>query len=81
LSVALKLLLLPLTVVSLARLLGVDGADRAVAVIAASVPTSGAAYVLARQLGGNAPLMAEIVTVQTLFAMVSMPLMMAVLAG
>jgi predicted permease len=81
LSIGIKLILLPVAAVILARLFGVDGADRTVAVIAASVPTSGAAYVLARQLGGNAPLMAEIVTVQTLFAMVTMPLAMAVLTG
>jgi predicted permease len=81
LSIGLKLLLLPVTAVTLARLLGVEGADRAVALIAGSVPTSSAAYVLARQLGGDAPLMAEIVTVQTVFAMVTMPLMMALLAS
>jgi predicted permease len=50
-------------------------------VIAASVPTASAAYVLARQLGGDAPLMAEILTLQTLLAMITMPLMVALLSG
>jgi predicted permease len=45
------------------------------------VPTASASYVLARQLGGNAPLMAEILTLQTLLALATMPLMMALLAG
>ena len=40
------------------------------------MPSASASYVLARQLGGNARLMAEILTLQTLLAMVSMPLMM-----
>lgn len=81
LSVALKLVLLPLAAVLIARALGVSGSDIAIAVVAASVPTASASYVLARQLGGNAPLMAEILTLQTLLAMVTMPVMMAVLAG
>jgi predicted permease len=81
LSVVLKLVFLPFVVVGIARSFGVSGADIAVAVIAASVPTASASYVLARQLGGNAPLMAEILTLQTLLAMVTMPVMMAILAG
>ncbi len=75
-AVALKLLLMPLMAASLARLFGVTGDDLAVVVIAGSVPSASASYVLARQLGGNARLMAEILTLQTLLAMVSMPLMM-----
>jgi predicted permease len=41
------------------------------------VPSTSSAYVLARQMGGNAPLMAEIITVQTLFAIVTMPIAIA----
>jgi predicted permease len=81
LSIALKLFLLPLVAVSLARVLGVGGIDIAITVVAASVPTASGAYVLARQLGGNAPLMAEIITLQTLVAMMTMPLMMSLLAS
>ena len=77
----LKLIAMPVIAVSLARLFGVEGSDIAVAVIAASVPTASASYVLARQLGGNAPLMAEILTLQTLLAMMTMPLMIALLTG
>ncbi|HEY8383637.1 MAG TPA: AEC family transporter [Microvirga sp.] len=81
LAIGLKLVLMPILAVLLARSFGVDGADIAVAVIAASVPTASASYVLARQLGGNAPLMAEILTLQTVLALVSMPLMMTLLTG
>jgi predicted permease len=79
LTVGLKLFLLPFVAVAIARLLGVDGHDMAVTVIAASVPTASAAYVLARQMGGNAPLMAEILTLQTLLALGTMPLMITFL--
>ena len=41
------------------------------------MPTASSAYTLARQLGGDAPLMAAIVTVQTAIAFVTLPLTMA----
>lgn len=78
-SCLLKLLALPLIAVFLARLGGVSGDDIAVTVIAASVPSASSGYVLARQMGGNAPLMAEILILQLLIAMVSMPLLIAFL--
>ncbi|MCP8939860.1 AEC family transporter [Alsobacter sp. SYSU M60028] len=79
-SMALKLVVMPLVAASLARLLGVTGAGVAVTVICTAVPTASASYVLARQMGGDAPLMAEIITVQTLAAMATMPLAIALLA-
>jgi malonate transporter and related proteins len=78
-ATALKLLLMPVLAAALARGLGVGGADLAVAIVAASVPTASASYILARQLGGNAPLMAEILTLQTLLAMATMPLAIGLL--
>ena len=79
-TVGLKLFAMPIAAALLARAFGVEGPDLAVAVIAASVPTAAGAYVLARQLGGNAPLMAEILTLQTVTAMASMPVMLTMLA-
>jgi malonate transporter and related proteins len=79
LTSGLKLLLMPLLAVTLARFVGVGGNDLVVTIVAASVPTASAAYVLARQMGGNAPLMAEILTLQTLVALVSMPLLITLL--
>ncbi len=74
-AAGLKLILMPLMAVTFARFLGVGGNDVVVTIIAASVPSASAAYVLARQMGGNASLMAEILTLQTLAALVSMPLL------
>ena len=45
----------------------------------ATLPTATSAYILARQLGGDAPLMAGIISGQTLLAMVSIPLLLSVL--
>jgi predicted permease len=79
LTVGLKLFLMPVMAMTIARLLGVSGNDIIVTIIAASVPTASGAYVLARQMGGNASLMAEILTLQTLLALGSMPLLITLL--
>ncbi len=76
-AIALKLVVMPLLVAGLARILGAEGPAFQVAIIAASVPTATASYILARQMGGNAPVMAEIVTLQTLAAVGTLPLVMS----
>ncbi len=74
-----RLLLMPVLAASLARAFGVDGAALTVTVICAAVPTASGAYLLARQLGGDHALMAEILTVQTLLALVTLPGMLLLL--
>ena len=76
-SLALKLIAMPLFALAWARWWGLEGAALGVAMLSSSVPTATGSYVLARQLGGDAPLMAEILTVQTLVALATMPLMMS----
>ncbi|MBU2875521.1 AEC family transporter [Marinobacter salexigens] len=78
-SSVLKLLLFPLMATGLAVLLGLDGTLVQVAILLATLPTATSAYILARQLGGDAPLMAGIISGQTLLAMVSIPLMLSIL--
>jgi malonate transporter len=79
LTAGLKLILMPALAGTLAGLVGVTGDDMTVTIIAASVPSASAAYVLARQMGGNAGLMAEILTLQTLLALISMPVLISLL--
>jgi malonate transporter len=79
LTAGLKLILLPVIAGTLAGFAGVTGNDMTVTIIAASVPCASAAYVLARQMGGNAGLMAEILTLQTLLALLSMPVLISLL--
>jgi predicted permease len=45
-----------------------------------AVPTSSSGYVLARQMGGDAPLLAQIITLQTIFAALTMPIAIALVA-
>ncbi len=76
---AFKLLLYPLAFVLIARLVGLSAQAMSVFLVFALLPTASSAYILARQLGGDAPLMAAIITLQTLLAMVTMPLMLLIL--
>lgn len=75
----LKLVAFPLITAGLALLLGLDGLMVQVAVLLATLPTATSAYILARQLGGDALLMAGIISGQTLLAIASIPLMLSLL--
>ncbi|MCC5977057.1 MAG: AEC family transporter [Salinarimonas sp.] len=79
LSIGLKLFLLPIIAITIARLAGVTGDDLAIVAIATTVPTASGGYILAKQMGGDAPLMAEIITLQTLLAILTMPVMITLL--
>ncbi len=76
LASAIKLAVLPLLAALAGWMLGVDATSRYVIVIFASLPCGPAAYVLAKQLGGDHKLMAEIVTIQTLAAFLTMPVLL-----
>jgi len=67
-AAVIKLLILPAIVLGLAALLQLEGVGASVAVLFAALPTAPSAYVLAEQMEGDAPLMASILTVQTLLA-------------
>ena len=71
-----RLLGMPLLMFTGAWLFDIDGLPLVVAVLAGAVPTAASSYVLARQMGGDAPLMANLITVQVLFAVVTLPCMM-----
>ncbi|MDQ7731863.1 AEC family transporter [Halomonas sp. SpR1] len=70
---SIKLLLMPALVLALTWILQLDSVSRDVALLFAALPTATSAYILARQLGGDAELMAAIITGQTLLAMLTLP--------
>ncbi|QCK87050.1 AEC family transporter [Phreatobacter aquaticus] len=76
-TTVLKLALMPAMAGSIAYALGVTGAPMQVVLLSAGMPTASGSYILARQMGGDAPLMAEILTVQTLVAVLTVPLVLA----
>jgi hypothetical protein len=75
-STLMKLLLLPAITWGIGQLLGLAGVELAIAVLYSGLPTATSAYILARQLGGDAPLMANLCTVQTLISMLTIPLIL-----
>jgi hypothetical protein len=69
-----RLIGMPVIVIAMSWLVGLDGLARTVAIIAGAVPTAATAYVMARKMGGNAELMSSIVTFQVIVAFFTLPM-------
>jgi len=69
----LKLLIMPVVGAALAIYFGLESVAFVVVMLFAATPASPASYVLARQLGGDAPLMAAILSLETLLAAITIP--------
>lgn len=74
---ALKLVVMPAIAIGIALALGLGGANLAVIACCTAVPAASNSYVLARQLGGDAPLMAQIITIETMLAAATLPIAIA----
>lgn len=72
----LKLLAMPALAGLLCWLMQPGVLETQVLVTFAALPSASAAYILARQLGGDAPLIAAILTVETVLALVTLPLVL-----
>ncbi|MEE3098276.1 MAG: AEC family transporter, partial [Pseudomonadota bacterium] len=59
-------------------LAGLDGEVALLAVLFNSLPTASSSYVMARQMGGDAPLMASLVATQTVVAALTVPAAMLI---
>ncbi|KVC82650.1 AEC family transporter [Burkholderia ubonensis] len=78
---AFKFVAMPLLTFVAGRALGLGDAALTVALLFQALPTSSASYLMARQLGGDAPLMAGITAFQTLFATIAMPAVLTTLVA
>lgn len=78
-SSVVKFVVLPVVTFAAALALGLAGAPLVTVLLFQAMPTASSAYILARQLGGDAPLMAGITAVQTVLAAAAIPLVLAVL--
>ena len=76
-----RLLGMPLLAFGIARALGLSDLHLAIVVICASTPTATNGYILAKELGGDATLMANLIAVQTVLAAMTMPLMFFILTN
>ncbi|SIP98273.1 hypothetical protein SAMN05880582_101264 [Rhizobium sp. RU20A] len=77
LGVALKLVVMPAFMIGFALLFGIGGNALMAIALGAAVPTAMNGYLLAKQMGGDAPLYAAIATVQTVVSFFTIPLVLA----
>ena len=73
---AIKLLVLPVAMFWLCGVLGGDRTAQGVALLAGAAPGAAASYVLARQMGGDAPLVAGVVAFTTVASAATIPLLL-----
>ena len=74
---AIKLILLPIGMYWLTGMLGGDRMAQGLALLAGASPGAAASYVMARQMGGDAPLMAGVVALTTVASAVTIPGLLA----
>ena len=73
-ALVLKLGLHPALAAGIAALVGLEGPALLTVMIFAALPSSASGYHMARRMGGDAPLLAGVISAQTLAAAVSLPL-------
>jgi malonate transporter and related proteins len=76
-TAVLRLLLMPALMLAACMLFGVTGDSLVIAVICAAVPTAASGFILAGKMGGDAELMASIITFQVLVAIGTLPLIIS----
>jgi hypothetical protein len=76
LTSALKLAVMPALMLGWCIFFDVTGLPRLVVILCGAVPGATSSYILARQLGGDASLMASLITGGTILAAVTMPLVL-----
>lgn len=73
-----KLVVTPPLMWGLCLLYGGDQTAQGIALLCGAAPGAAASYILARQMGGDAPLMAGIVALTTVFSAIGIPVVLAV---
>lgn len=73
LSVFLKLMVAPLVFYGIGRAFGLEGIPLTILLLTGASPGAGSAYVLAKQMGGDAPYSAGDITASTLFCFFTIP--------
>jgi malonate transporter and related proteins len=77
---AVKLIAAPAAILTAALGLGLTGDPLTVAVVCTASPLATSAYILARQLGGDAALAANLVTASTLLSLATLPVAILLVA-
>lgn len=79
LSVFIKLMIGPLVFYGIGRALGIEGVPLTILLLTGASPGAASAYVLAQQMGGDAPYSAGDITASALFCFITIPFWLAVL--
>ena len=77
---ATRFVFVPAVTAAICLAVGLTGPAALVVLLIQCLPTASSAYVMARQLGGDAPLMAGIIAFQTLVAVVTVPVTLVLVA-
>ncbi|MBP0443495.1 AEC family transporter [Roseomonas sp. SSH11] len=78
-TAAWKLLAMPALTLAFCTLFGLDALPTAIATLFMALPTASTAYVMARMMGGDAPIMAAMTTLQHLLAVATLPVWLLIL--
>jgi predicted permease len=81
LSVVGKQMVFPALILVAAQFVDLSQTALLVLIFYGAAPTAASAYTLARQMGGDAPTMATIITVQTAISFVTLPLTVILVQG
>ncbi len=71
-----RLLCMPVLAYALCTMMGVVDIERQIITLFFALPTAPTAFSLTQALGGNHPLMANIISMQTLLAMLTLPVIL-----
>jgi malonate transporter and related proteins len=80
-NTAIKLLIMPITAIALAKYFSLHIESRVfydIVILFSALPTAASAYILAVRMGGNGVIVAQSITVSTLLGMLSIPLWLTV---
>ncbi|OAT46522.1 putative membrane protein [Proteus hauseri ATCC 700826] len=76
-----RLTIVPIIAYAIASVLELSSSVTVLMVIFFSIPTAPTSYILTRQLGGDSELMAGIITAQTMFSAITLPIILGMLSG
>ncbi len=74
-----KLGLMPVLMYFLGTYFGLQGMPLTIAILCGGAPTAAASFILSRKMGGDSPLMANIISAQTLLSIVTIPLILYII--
>lgn len=76
-----KFVVLPVVTLIACWLFGLEGPAALVVLMFQALPTASSSYIMAREMGGDAPLMAGIIACQTVLASLALPLVLVLLGS